>query len=208
MLPINPADLVPLILGGTTYFIKVPSHIEHGHWRSDIEAEGVVHVSPKAMAARAAQLVRDFAPPDQQEPLLAVIDAELQRVSQPDAALAASPDYEALHRTLCDIDPVFAGDAVMGRRWMNVAPFLAAYRFLRGWEGGDLPPVRLMPNGHVSRAQIDALPLEDVAAIGWKAIDLMSLKASAEKNSQPLSSSPKSRKTSKAETPAPTTAAG
>lgn len=207
MLPINPADLVPLPLDGTSYFIKVPSHIEHGHWLSDIEAQNVVQVQPEAMAARAAQLVRDYCPADSQPLLLALLDAEMARLgARDDAPMAA--EFEALHQTLTEIDPKYARDATMARRWLRIAPLCAAFRFLRGWEGDGLPVPKLLPNGQIAPAQIEALPREHVAAVGWKAIDLMTLSPSAEKNSQPPSSSRKSRTPSREAKPVQTAAAG
>jgi hypothetical protein len=140
-------------------------------------------------ALRAA--VRE-ASPDNADELLALIGAS-----------EATPDDAAVQVQLgtieaaCATVPVYAGLLAARQRYLGTLPWVAARHALRGWEGNGLPPFR-RARGLVPDDLLDALPQEDVEAVGWQASTLMQPGQDAAKNSGAPSPSP--------ETPAPMTA--
>jgi hypothetical protein len=141
-------------------------------------------------ALRAA--VREASPGNADE-LLAIIDAS-----------EATPDDAEVQVQLgtieaaCATVPVYAGLLAARQRYLGTLPWVAARHALRGWEGDRLPPFRRL-RGLVPDDLLDALPQEDVEAVGWRASTLMQPGRDAEGNSEAPSPSP--------ETPAPMTAA-
>lgn len=104
----------------------------------------------------------------------------------------------ALEATLRTAEPVYAGLLAARQRYLGTLPWVAARHALRGWEGSGLPPFRRV-RGLVPDDLLDALPQEDVEAVGWRASMLMQPGQDAAKNSGAPSPSH--------ESPAPTKAA-
>jgi hypothetical protein len=140
-------------------------------------------------ALRAA--VRE-ASPGNADDLLAVIDASEATPDDADVQVQLGTIEAA-----CATVPVYAGLLAARQRYLGTLPWVAARHALRGWEGDSLPPFR-RARGLVPDDLLDALPQEDVEAIGWRASTLMQPGRDAAKNSGAPSPSP--------ETPAPTTA--
>ena len=118
-------------------------------------------------------------------------------------AAEATPDDRAVQVQLATIEaacttvPVYAGLLAARQRYLGTLPWVAARHALRGWEGVGLPPFQRL-RGLVPDELLDALPQDDVEAVGWRASTLMQPGRDAEGNSGAPSLSP--------ETPAPMTA--
>src|SRR5690606_11286824 len=66
-------------------------------------------------------------------------------------------------------------------RWHQTAPIVAAQMFLRGWEGVEVKFEQR--GGKVTEAALSAIPVEDLVAVGTKALGLMQgLAGEPEKN--------------------------
>jgi len=117
---------------------------------------------------------------------------------------APAPDAAAVQVQLGTIEAACATVSVYAvllaarQRYLGKLPWVAARHALRGWAGDDLPPFR-RARSLVPDDLLDALPKDDVEALGWQASTLMQPGQDAAKNSGAPSPSP--------ETPAPTTAA-
>jgi len=140
-------------------------------------------------ALRAA--VRE-ASPDNAAELLAVIDASEATPDDPEVQVRFGTIEAA-----CATVPVYAGLLAARQRYLGTLPWVAARHALRGWEGDGLPQFR-RSRGLVPDDLLDALPQDDIEAVGWRASTLMQPGQDAAKNSGAPSPSP--------ETPAPMTA--
>ena len=177
---------------GRRYLIAPLTYRERQAFRADLAREGGIYPSHAQMLNALRAAVRDASPGNSDE-LLAVIDAS-----------EATPDDAAVQVQLgtieaaCAIVPVYAGLLAARQRYLGTLPWVAARHALRGWEGDRLPPFRRL-RGLVPDDLLDALPQDDVEAVGWRASTLMQPGRDAEGNSGAPSPSP--------ETPAPTKAA-
>jgi hypothetical protein len=174
------------------YLIAPLTYRERQAFRADLAREGGIYPSQAQMLDALRAAVRE-ASPGNSDDLLAVIDAS-----------EATPDDAAVQVQLgtieaaCATVPVYAGLLAARQRYLGTLPWVAARHALRGWEGDGLPPFR-RARGLVPDDLLDALPQEDVEAVGWRASTLMQPGRHAEGNSEAPSPSP--------ETPAPTKAA-
>jgi hypothetical protein len=182
----------PLGAVGRHYLIAPLTYRERQAFRADLAREGGIYPSHAQMLNALRAAVREASPGNSDE-LLAVIDAS-----------EATPDDAAVQVQLgtieaaCAIVPVYAGLLAARQRYLGTLPWVAARHALRGWEGDRLPPFRRL-RGLVPDDLLDALPQDDVEAVGWRASTLMQPGRDAEGNSGAPSPSP--------ETPAPTKAA-
>ena len=174
------------------YLVAPLTYRERQAFRADLAREGGIYPSHAQMLDALRAAVRE-ASPDNADELLAVIDAS-----------EATPDDAVMQVQLgtieaaCATVPVYAGLLAARQRYLGTLPWVAARHALRGWEGDGLPPFR-RARGLVPDDLLDALPQDDVEAVGWRASTLMQPGRDAEGNSEAPSPSP--------ETPAPTTAA-
>ena len=178
--------------GGRHYLIAPLTYRERQAFRADLAREGGIYPSHAQMLDALRAAVREASPGNLDE-LLAVIDAS-----------EATPDDAAVQVQLgtieaaCATVPVYAGLLAARQRYLGTLPWVAARHALRRWEGDGLPPFRRL-RGLVPDDLLDALPQDDVEAVGWQASTLMQPGKDAEGNSGAPSPSP--------EPPAPMTAA-
>ena len=183
--------LTPPSAAGRRYLVAPLTYRERQAFRADLAREGGIYPSHTQMLDALRAAVREASPGNADE-LLAVIDAS-----------EATPDDAEVQVQLgtieaaCATVPVYAGLLAARQRYLGTLPWVAARHALRGWEGDGLPPFR-RARGLVPDDLLDALPQEDVEAVGWRASTLMQPGRDAEGNSGAPSPSP--------ETPAPTTA--
>ncbi len=174
------------------YLVAPLTYRERQAFRADLAREGGIYPSHAQMLDALRAAVRE-ASPGNTDDLLAVIDAS-----------EATPDDAAVQVQLgtieaaCATVPVYAGLLAARQRYLGTLPWVAARHALLGWEGDGLPPF-LRARGLVPDDLLDALPQEDVEAVGWRASTLMQPGQDAEGNSGAPSPSH--------ETPAPTKAA-
>ena len=177
---------------GRHYLVAPLTYRERQAFRADLAREGGIYPSHAQMLDALRAAVREASPVNADD-LLAVIDAS---EATPDDA-----DVQVQLGTLeaaCATVPVYAGLLAARQRYLGTLPWVAARHALRGWEGDGLPPFR-RARGLVPDDLLDALPQDDVEAVGWRASTLMQPGRDAEGNSGAPSPSP--------ETPAPTMAA-
>jgi predicted alpha/beta hydrolase len=193
-------------IGDRTYTIAPLTYRERQAFRADTTRAGGVWASDEQLNEALRFALVDLAPANLPELLDALTEgAEVEEHLRAglreggeapeltDAQRGALARLAAIRTTGATL-PGYA--AVLSARQMYIAmlPWCAARHALRAWEGPDLPPFRRAA-GVVPEDLLDALPEEDVAAIGARALDLMQPPRSAAKNSEAPSPS--------LETPAP-----
>ncbi|MGG5819642.1 hypothetical protein [Falsiroseomonas sp. HW251] len=177
---------------GRRYLVAPLTYRERQAFRADLAREGGIYPSHEQMLDALRAAVREASPGNADE-LLAVIDASEATPDDADVQVQLGTVEAA-----CATVPVYAGLLAARQRYLGTLPWVAARHALRGWEGDGLPPFR-RARGLVPDDLLDALPQEDVEAVGWRASTLMQPGRDAEGNSGAPSPSP--------ETPAPTKAA-
>jgi len=176
---------------GRRYLLAPLTYRERQAFRADLARDGGIYPSHAQMLDALRTAVRE-ASPDNAEELLAVIVAS---EATPDDA-----DVQVRFGTIeaaCATVPVYAGLLAARQRYLGTLPWVAARHALRGWEGDGLPDFR-RSRGLVPDDLLEALPQDDIEAVGWRASTLMQPGQDAAKNSGAPSPSP--------ETPAPMTA--
>lgn len=219
MLPISAKDTVrftPADLdgqaGAPVYIIAVPTMMGRAAWRRDVAAQGAKYPTDSERFAIMRRGVEELADDAQRGRLLDVIaTAAAERDDRPRELIADSPDLAKLHDILRANHPPYATFVSERQYWLEVAPIMAARRFLRGWENvfsfgasaapGSAPGARdaqalvfRLEHGVVPDDLLDEMDPVHVDRIGWRAIGLLTLGRSAEKNSaspQPSLPSPK-----------------
>ena len=158
------------------YLVAPLTYRERQAFRADLAREGGIYPSHAQMLDALRAAVREASPGNADE-LLAVIDAS---EATPDDA-----DVQVQLGTLeaaCATVPVYAGLLAARQRYLGTLPWIAARHALRGWEGDGLPPFR-RTRGLVPDDLLDALPQDDIEAVGWRASTLMQPGKDAEGNS-------------------------
>ncbi|MFZ4410577.1 MAG: hypothetical protein ACOYOH_24740 [Paracraurococcus sp.] len=174
------------------YLVAPLTYRERQAFRADLAREGGVYPSHAQMLDALRAAVREASPGNADE-LLAVIDASEATPDDADVQVQLGTIEAA-----CATVPVYAGLLAARQRYLGTLPWVAARHALRGWEGDGLPPFR-RARGLVPDGLLDALPQDDIEAVGWRASTLMQPGQDAAKNSGAPSPPP--------ETPAPMTAA-
>jgi hypothetical protein len=174
------------------YLVAPLTYRERQASRADLAREGGIYPSHAQMLDALRAAVRETSPGNANE-LLAVIDGSEATPDDADVQVQLGTIEAA-----CATVPVYAGLLAARQRYLGTLPWIAARHALRGWEGDGLPPFR-RTRSLVPDDLLDALPQDDVEAVGWRASTLMQPGRDAEGNSGAPSPSP--------ETPAPTTAA-
>ncbi len=184
------------------YRIAVGTYLQRAAWRRDVRATGCRYPGDAEMYAVLRGLVRAAAPER--------LDAMLELIDQHEAAMAAqgtgatvdedlNADFAQVERLALEI-PDYARLDAERQHWREVAPYMAARGFLVGWDnvtsdGAPLPFRRVESQAgqrHVPDELLARLPEADLRAIGNRAIRLMHVDKSAEKNSASPSPSPSS----------------
>lgn len=174
------------------YLVAPLTYRERQAFRADLAREGGIYPSHAQMLDALRAAVREASPGNADE-LLAVVDASEATPDDADVQVQLGTIEAA-----CATVPVYAGLLAARQRYLGTLPWVAARHALRGWEGDGLPPFH-RARGLVPDDVLDAVPQEDVEAVGWRASTLMQPGRDAEGNSGAPSLSP--------ETPAHTTAA-
>jgi len=167
------------------YTIAPLTFRERQAMRTEMAREGCQYpAQPQVMAALRAA-VREIAPDNIAEHL-AVIDALETTPEDADVRARAL----ALEMAVADV-PVYANLVAARTRYLGMVPWFTARYALRGWAGQDLPPFR-RDRGAVPDELLDALPPDDLEAVGWRASQLTEPNAAAVGNSEAPSPSPDS----------------
>ena len=146
--------------------------------RAMVQDGAVTHTDADMFEALKAAL-REIAPGNLDD-LLAMVDAA---ADDPDAKAALAP-VEAIARAV----PAYAARVADNVFYLNIYPSVLARFALRGWEGDGLPAFARQ-NGMVPDALLEAVPDDDIRALGWEASTMTFITRSAEKNSEAPSQS-------------------
>jgi hypothetical protein len=181
MLPISAKDtfrLEPDGEGGPAYLIKTPTFLERAAWRRDVAAAGARYPGDVALFQALKDDLKAVGP-DNLADLIGMVDevAVLDRAERTPEVMAPLDPIVAMVRALGGAYARLEGEQAF---WLDVAPYQAARRFLVGAVGAAVTVKQAF--GTVSEATLNALPANHVTAIGWKAIDLMTLTGTAAKN--------------------------
>lgn len=181
MLPISAKDvhrLQPDGEAGPTYLIKTPSFLERAAWRREVASAGARYPGDAALFQALKDDLKAVGPENLSE-LLARVDevATMDREERTaDVMQAITPVIDMVRRLGGD----YARLEAERSHWVEIAPYVAAQRFLVGVEGGEVP---VKPTqGGLDVATLAALPQDHVLACGWRAVDLMTLSRAAAKN--------------------------
>lgn len=168
-----------------TYQLAPLTFRERQAFRAEMARIAGAFPGQDAMLAGLRAAVHDAAPDNLGELLMAIDDAEATPEDATCQARLAA--IEAAVGTL----PVYANLVAARRRYIGLLPWAAARFALRGWEGEGLPSFRRV-QGAVPEELLEAVPHDEIEAIGARADQLMRLGPSAEGNSAGLSPSPES----------------
>jgi hypothetical protein len=173
------------------YMLAPLTFRERQAFRADMARQGGLFPTRSQLAEALRASVRELAPADIADTLSVIDTAE----AEPDNADAQA--RLGAVEAACAAVPIYAALLAARQRYIGMQPWVAAAHALRGWDGPGLPAFR-RERGIVPDDLLDQLPLDELDALGWRAVALMQPSPSAEGNSAAPSPSP--------ETPAPTTA--
>lgn len=173
-----------------SYALAPLSFRERQAYRADVARECGVFPQRSQLIAGLRAAIHEVAPSNAAF-LLSAIDAAEATPDDDDAQARLT----AIEATAAEV-PVYAALLAARERYLGTLPWVAAKHVIRGWEGPGLPAFR-RDRGLVPDELLDAIPDEEIDAIGWRAVALMLPGGNAEGNSGAPSPSP--------ETPAPST---
>lgn len=179
-------DTVEVALGERRFTLAPLSYLEKARYDEYLADEAGLYPGDAALLAALRQVVRTAGAANAEELLAAIEAAELEPENR------AAQGVLALIEAQCAALPPYSDMLRLRRARMAQVPFIAAQWSLRGWDGPGLPPF-VREGDMVPAALLDALPKEEVAALGGKALTLMALGPDALGNSaspSPSSASP------------------
>lgn len=178
-----------IVVSPRTYQIAPLTFLQRQAFRAAMARAGAIMPDRAQLTQAVRTALREIQPANLAE-LLSYVDRAEEFPDDADSQARLA----AVEAAVADV-PVFAELRANHERALGLMPFLAAQYALRGWEGERLPPFERR-RGLVPDQLLELLPEDELQAIGWRAVALMRVSQSAEKNSAPPSPSP--------ETPAPT----
>ena len=184
-----------------TYTLAPLTYLQRQAFLTDMALAGAVYPQQQQMVAAIRAALAELAPANLAE-LLAAVDAFEQLPDDPAERGGDAPGilaHMAAIEAAIGAVPVYARLVAQRRTFLGMQPWHAARHALRGWSGPDLPEFRRVA-GLVPDDLLEAVAeLGDLAAVGWRATDLMQPGPAAAGNFEPPSQS--------SETPAPSPAA-
>lgn len=172
-------DTQNFALDGALYQIKPATLLERAWFRRDVAAAGARFVTDAEIAAECRSTIERVAP-DNAEDLLARLDAATAPTATGDGRRAARAAIDVIADALGPYSPRIAVLLANRDMWFEIAPLMAARRFLIGAAGGA--PWPRGPDGLLEEATLAALPPGHIQAIGLHAILLLSPSDTARKN--------------------------
>ncbi len=162
------------------YFVKPATLLERSAWRRAVYAQGAQYASDLDLLEALRREVEALGLANA-ESLLARIDevATLDAAERGKAMATLEPIAGPIRRAGGE----FAALEAQRTYWAEVAPAIAAARFLRAREIDGKSVSFPRQGDEVASEELEALPETHVYAIGWYAISLMRLSEAAEKNS-------------------------
>lgn len=188
-LPLTKKDLIrftPERDNAPTYLLGVPTLAGRANFRRKIEEEGASFISDAALLDTLRDGVREHVTDNQKEEVLGLID-EFEACAPLEILPELISKIKDIEKQIRDVYPTYREAVAARGYYLSIMPLVAAKCFLRGIEGGD---VKFQSKaGTVTDECMDALPEEDVKAIGWEAFQLLTPTAAQIKNSgSPLQS--------------------
>jgi hypothetical protein len=170
---------------GRTYRLAPLSYRERNRLRRAVRAEGGDPPDRAVMLGVLRQCLAEMAPANLAEALTWVNEAE------------AAPDDKAAQSRLAVLEraartvPAYAELVDAHMRYQEAQPWITARFALRGWAGEGLPPFA-RDGDMVPESLMEMIPAAELDAIASRAMVLIWLGPSAEKNSEAPSPSPAS----------------
>lgn len=179
-LPVSARQPHRLVIDGVIYLVKPATRLEKAEWRRDLARMRCHYPADAEMLAALRGALRALAPANLAD-LLALVD-EIEAIADPLDRFARLPEL----KPLADLVRPFADELLRletaRQFYLDVAPLLAAARFLVGIEGGDVP-YRREAEGLVAEDVLEALSDSAINQIGSKAMALFNLSEAQAKNS-------------------------
>lgn len=188
MLPISPKQPVRFTPPGRdgedappVYLIRPASLRERIAFRRALTAAGAQWITDEALLDGLRAGIREVASPAEAEALIAVVDgAEAVRASGADLSPDVLADVAEIEGVVRDASPRYSRMMADRAAWLSLAPLVAASMFLVGLDG-ERPLARR--GGVIPDDVLEALPPDDLTAIGWRAVAILSTNRADEKNS-------------------------
>jgi hypothetical protein len=152
------------------YLIAVPSLRQRLAWRRDLAASGARYAPEPELIASLRRGVEATVIEEDRPALLDLLDRfEAAPEEERDAELV--DEAEQIGTAMRTAFGPYAALLADRQHWIEMAPLLAAERFLTGWENVE---ARFNRAGErVAETSLRAIPEGHLAQIGWKAIALM-----------------------------------
>lgn len=180
----DPVAFVPLD-SPRTYTVAPLTFRERQTLRAEQARQGFHYPSQRQVIDGLRAAVRELAPANMVE-LFGIIDAA---EATPDDA-DAKARLLAVEMAVADV-PVYASLVAARGHYLAMLPWFFARYALRGWEGPDLPDFQRL-RGAVPDGLLEAIPSDELEALGWHASNLAEPGAAARGNSEAPSPSPAS----------------
>ncbi len=184
MLPLTKKDIISFTPSSyenkskaPVYLIGIPTLAGRANYRRKLKEEGLSYLTDEALLA----VLRDgvtIAVEDHQQPeILAIIDEFESAEEKPEELVKKIQDIET---QIQPIYPPYAKAVADREYYLSLMPIIAAQCFLQGIENGVKYEAR---NGLVTESCLESIPENDLIAIGWKAVSVLSPSKEQEKNS-------------------------
>jgi len=162
------------------YLIQVPSVLGRAQWQRAVAGLGARYWTDAEMLEALRDGIAALDEPAQAAERLDLVERAAARDPRQEADAALGRALAALERRVRRADPAYAAMVADREFWMVAAPFLAARRFLAGWENLHLAFQR--DEEGVTAELVERLPEGHALAIGWRAIAAMTPSEAQAKN--------------------------
>lgn len=166
------------------YLMQPPSIMQRANWRRDLMAMGATYPTDEQLIEGMRRVIRQSGSPNTDE-ALDLIDRFVAAKAEGDVGADLADAFAGIEQGLQQV-PAYGELVARRMHWLELAPILAARNFITGWEGLNLAFRRV--NGRLPDELLNALPEEDVKAVGMHIIGLMTVNRTLAGNSASPSS--------------------
>lgn len=175
LLPISVGDTVPFTPAGASaiYHLRVPTHRIEARFEAALVRAGVYYPSDEAIRAELRRAIVGAVDETQQPEVLTIVDelAERRQAPEvdPEGLTAAAQAVASIEAQLSALWPPLAELHAQRAEAGNLSLWIRARHYLAGWEAVRAQ-WEIGPDGLVTEAALDRLPLGHVVAIGAQAL--------------------------------------
>ena len=182
------------------FFLQVATLMARAQWRRALAEEGARLPSQAELLAALRDDLKASGP-DNLEQLLDEVDA-YEATADADEKLKVAPHMPQMEQWCARLAGAYSRALADRDFWFDLAPVMAAQRFIGGWENVGVPFKAAKSGVDPATLEVlkDKLGEPVIKRVGWRAMELMTLSRNedAEKNSAAPSGSPESPATSTA----------